>query len=371
METPLSLKQQTISKISGDTSQISSAARSILISLPFIGPTEDGHGDEEAAIFHPVYTHQLFSGENIPGYQPRRDLLPVEYHLGHSDGIAGSSVSELLIQVVLAPSCLCCMLTIEIKEIEKVKETHSFDDSEEIDSLKRKRKVDTFSDSPHKIKTPDISACRKSSDVDQGTQAKLEYFAAPPLSAYEIKVRLEKALPPIKTDIPEIEMFLSEPIGTIQKEFSVKRGVRKEMDLIVTIASGAEAFAYHEKVQKLARLFIESADDVDLQNKDDVGHWKLLYVFRKHILKNCDNYSFVGYMTLYHFQSPFRKPKPGVVVRICQALIIPPYQRLGIGRTMQHAVYESLVQNQQSSHDDDIHSIVEINVEDPGKYQYK
>jgi histone acetyltransferase 1 len=41
-----------------------------------------------------------------------------------------------------------------------------------------------------------------------------------------------------------------------------------------------------------------------------------------------------GYVTLFHFCSPFRKPIPGTIVRICQALILPPYQRAGHGRQM-------------------------------------
>ena len=108
----------------------------------------------------------------------------------------------------------------------------------------------------------------------------------------------------------------------------------------------------------------------------------MLYLFREH----CDlnimtserhddakfsplGYSFVGFITLFFFYSPFKKPKPGVVLRICQAMILPPYQRAGHGKVMVKVVYD-LAQGKygeiwSSDQKDLCHEIVEVNVEDP------
>ena len=64
-------------------------------------------------------------------------------------------------------------------------------------------------------------------------------------------------------------------------------------------------------------------------------------------------------MTLYYFENPFRKPIAGTIVRICQVLILPPYQRQNHGRHMLQALY-SYYNNADTDK-----NIVEINVEDP------
>jgi len=66
-------------------------------------------------------------------------------------------------------------------------------------------------------------------------------------------------------------------------------------------------------------------------------------------------------MTLYAFVAPFRKPEPGTVMRVCQALLLPPHQRAGHGRRMLHAVHDYFSRDDV----DAIADVVEINVEDP------
>jgi histone acetyltransferase 1 len=62
-------------------------------------------------------------------------------------------------------------------------------------------------------------------------------------------------------------------------------------------------------------------------------------------------------MTVFHFLSPFKKPKPGTIARVCQVLILPPYQRVGHGKVLLQQLYDI-------AHDTS-NDIVEINVEDP------
>jgi histone acetyltransferase 1 len=72
-------------------------------------------------------------------------------------------------------------------------------------------------------------------------------------------------------------------------------------------------------------------------------------------------------MTLYHFTSHFRKPLPGTVLRICQVLLLPPYQRSGHGQRMLTIIHEWAdgTFNHSLPTDLAVNDIVEINVEDP------
>ena len=166
-----------------------------------------------------------------------------------------------------------------------------------------------------------------------------------------------------------IEEYLSAPIGEIMHEYSRTNKKDQKTDYILTIASGSSSNTqqYHNRVQNLAIWYIETADAVDVSTLDG-GFWKVMYLFQKHSNKtsideekNLDSkndfkYSFVGYTTLFHFYSPFRIPKGGQIVRICQVFIMPPFQRSGHGAQMIHQVYR-MAQDQDE--------IVEINVEDP------
>lgn len=172
--------------------------------------------------------------------------------------------------------------------------------------------------------------------------------------------------------------YLQQPLGNIINEY--KRTVQGyntsevadaksdgiEAEFVITLADGSDKMVsdYHNKVQGMAMFFIETADDVDLSSNEGGGHWKCIYVYRRH---EADKYSLVGYTTLFHFNSPFRKPKPGIVMRVCQAIVLPPYQRGGHGSMMLNEVYKiaegrSGIDGSAESGSDEI---VEVNVEDP------
>jgi histone acetyltransferase 1 len=170
--------------------------------------------------------------------------------------------------------------------------------------------------------------------------------------------------------------YLDQPIGRIVKSYLRKINKSKaEAKFVITIAEGTEKEAshYQESIQKLARWFIETADDVDLSGnadnrEDGGGYWSVLYLFREHSASHREDndtadivrYSLAGYITLFHFHAPFKKPEPGIVLRVCQALIFPPYQRAGHGSDMLQSVYEYAEKYAPEGS-----KIVEVNVEDP------
>ncbi len=98
--------------------------------------------------------------------------------------------------------------------------------------------------------------------------------------------------------------------------------------------------------EKLAMWFIETADSVDF--KDD--KWEALFVFKK--APAGQQPDLVGYTTLYTFLNPVL----GAKLRICQALILPKYQKRGIGRELISAVYRECKVRP---------NVVEVTVEDP------
>ena len=171
--------------------------------------------------------------------------------------------------------------------------------------------------------------------------------------------------------------YLQQPLGRVLSEY--KRTVQGnntdeadaksdgiEAEFVLTLADGSDKMVadYHNKVQGMTMFFIETADNVDLSSNEGGGHWKCIYVYRRH---EADKYSLVGYTTLFHFNSPFCKPKPGIVMRVCQAIVLPPYQRGGHGSMMLNEVYKiaegrSGIDGSAESGSDEI---VEVNVEDP------
>jgi GNAT superfamily N-acetyltransferase len=139
---------------------------------------------------------------------------------------------------------------------------------------------------------------------------------------------------------------------------------------------------FHRRVQKWAPWFIENGDDVD----PEAGEWELLYLVHRtqahththtqegaeaggakenhththtHTATATDtnnqeegHWSFAGYLTLYAFTNPFK----GKSLRICQVLILPPYQRQGHGQKLLRAAYTL-------ARERDI--VYEVTVEDP------
>jgi histone acetyltransferase 1 len=185
------------------------------------------------------------------------------------------------------------------------------------------------------------------------------------MSVEEIREALSGALPPIVDGTAGEEEegggFLPSPVGAALVEYRVASGD----DFVLSLAAGAECADYHRSVQKLAPWFIETADDVDVASEEG-GFWRVMYLFRRHDAE--ERYSLAGYATLFHFRSPFRRPEAGTVVRVCQALILPPYQRRGHGRRMLKAVFawaEGRCSDNELPERLRPDRVVEVNVEDP------
>ncbi|KAG7374074.1 histone acetyltransferase [Nitzschia inconspicua] len=315
--------------------------------------------------FRPEFTHQCVGEQELfAGYRPPKSVVEAarleirqgggggeqqqenddteailhKSHQWHHHHHHQNAIAELAVDISLAPSCESCHIQIHIQPQDEP-------------SAKR-IKLDTEDSS---MKT---------------------------LSEGEILDSLRIALPPIEegpTAANDVkEKFLSQPVGQMLEEYTVVQGNNQDsqsVDFVITLADGRDpkVAQYHHKIQPLALFYIENADNVDVGATDN-GYWKVLYVFQKHRTASKDAFSLVGYFTLFHFIALFHKPQPGIIVRICQALILPPFQGQGHGTRMFQAVYK-LAHNQYpevSNPSNQIdygavsqHVIVQVNVEDP------
>lgn len=312
--------------------------------------------------FAPEYTHQIFPGEFIPGYQPAVLTTDALIHTSFQH----PTTHELSINIRLSPSCRSCDVSIDVRP--KKRELAQLS----LSCIKRPKQAGDTDKESIEFRRPDcitqvdteagdvMDSCDASSLVGVGnqvTELRNENRDAR-MSVEDIQERLQRFLPfvCISNGEPSDESsYLSSPLGAVIAEYS-----RKGADFCLSLCEGKDCVDYHSAIQKLALFFIETADNVDVSDPA----WKILYLFRKHA---ADKYSLAGYMTLFNFCSPFRKPVGGTIVRVCQALVLPPYQRAGHGKSMLHSVFDrasgtcnSTIVSSARGED-----IVEINVEDP------
>jgi GNAT superfamily N-acetyltransferase len=104
------------------------------------------------------------------------------------------------------------------------------------------------------------------------------------------------------------------------------------------IAESVETQAYHERASTLAVHLIETASAIDVTDQ----RWTCFGLYEE---LSSSSYSFAGYATVFRFVSPLRKlPKGGdgirrvECVRLSQLIVLPPFQRLGLGMKLLFAI---------------------------------
>mmetsp|Transcript_20479 Transcript_20479/g.33711 ORF Transcript_20479/g.33711 Transcript_20479/m.33711 type:complete len:518 (+) Transcript_20479:83-1636(+) len=330
--------------------------------------------------FFPVYTHQCFPAEYISGWQPMSSAeqssqqvyqrwrygsvgeAPVAMQEKHASykNIDGQE-KQIEVNVLLSPSCDKCKIGVTTSTPPPLGSNVNTDEP----ATKKVKKV-TFEEADDKS-TKQLSI----DDVIKKIQSSIPPIVSVTINGSSTSTATDGA----KTDTTDFN-YLSHPIGAVVKSY--KRKIKynndtvEEGDFVITLAKGSDpsVASYHNAIQPLARWFIETADDVNISDEDG-GFWTVMYLFRKHDDKSPDNmkssrYSLAGYITLFHFHAPFRKPNPGIIVRVCQALILPTYQRAGHGSDLLLSVHEYA-----DRYLEDFASpstgmdIVEVNVEDP------
>ena len=351
--------------------------------------------DEELPPFRPVYTHQCFDNECITGWRPMpeaedqskqiyqswkesgNDGKLDELHKSYDNCCHDEAQAEgrIDLNLVLAPSCEHCQVVIQTERYEPPPPKVTEDYCKE-PAPKKKKIVSFVGIEPDKDAEDDTPNEKKEQLVIADIVEKLS-MTVPPIVSVKLNGTLNNDMLPTKNDDnqeggADIMGYLAKPIGKVFKKYNrkIKGGnnstTTEEAKFVITMADGSkpEVSRYHNAIQPLARWFIETADDVDISDTSR-GSWKVMYLFREHTEST---FSFVGYITLLHIHSPFRKPRSGTIVRVCQALILPPYHRAGHGSTMLHSLFEyaddaaKVVEEGATMPGMDI---IEVNVEDP------
>ena len=382
---------------------------------------------DATVVFRPEYAHQCFDGDTIRGYRPPlsdsdndKDSDDDDDRSVSSAMSASSSSSravaavvptkQLAVTVHLAPSGRTCAVRVDITNLQKMKKRRPRQQrqrhgrTKKVTLLQRpatkKRRIltviqeekksggsstttDDEDDHDDDDDDNDEGSCftlesrsNDSGDDDDDVSSREGVTRKRPMPVAEILHRLASALPTIVKDATPVEIaadYLRRAVGTVVMEYSRDKknatttttATATRDDFVLTLANGTAAAAYHNQVQRLAVLFIETADEVNVADCV-AGHWKVLYLFRK---LSSTKFALAGYVTLFFFTSPFRKPVPGTVVRICQALLLPPYQRAGHGLRLLQAVH-NLAHNTTTTTNKlppqlRVANVVEINVEDP------
>jgi GNAT superfamily N-acetyltransferase len=171
-----------------------------------------------------------------------------------------------------------------------------------------------------------------------------------------VRHQLSRALPDdnqVENTPPVASNTLSHPPGQLVCKFTQK-SLDGTLELYRATAHDTGASSLLHRAEKLAVWFIETADSVDFS--DD--RWEVLFLYANHAPTSAaasalGSREFIGYMTLFSFRNPIH----GTKIRVCQALVLPPWQGRGLGREMLLRVYEHIVHARED--------VSELTVEDP------
>ncbi|GIY90632.1 histone acetyltransferase type B catalytic subunit [Caerostris darwini] len=140
-----------------------------------------------------------------------------------------------------------------------------------------------------------------------------------------------------------------EPLGELLNTFSIKNDGREETYGIYRADNSTHGFIeYHEKMQTLILWFIDAASYIDETDE----RWDY-FILHQHIKDgSSDYYPFVGYATVYRYYAYPLKIRP----RISQMLVLPPYQKSGLGSKLLENIFDWYIKNPE---------VLDITVEDP------
>lgn len=139
------------------------------------------------------------------------------------------------------------------------------------------------------------------------------------------------------------------PMGELVHSFTSTEGKQYEVYKCRESTSGFRD--YHERLQAWVMFYIDAASYIDM----DDDSWRIFLMFEKYGGVGEHHYAIAGYLTVYQYYAYGREvnmKRP----RISQMLVLPNYQRQGLGVTLLDTVYKSY-------RGDD--KVVDITVEDP------
>lgn len=157
-------------------------------------------------------------------------------------------------------------------------------------------------------------------------------------------------------DLDEFVSSLSQessfkPLGELLSSFSIENGGQKETYGLYRADSTTPGFKeYHQRMQTLILWFIDGASYID----DEDERWDY-YVLHRHLDEDGKKYfPFVGYTTVYRYYAYPLNVRP----RISQMLILPSYQKRGLGSKVLEIIADCYVKDKD---------VLDVTVEDPSE----
>ncbi|EFX75805.1 hypothetical protein DAPPUDRAFT_306646 [Daphnia pulex] len=142
------------------------------------------------------------------------------------------------------------------------------------------------------------------------------------------------------------------PPGELLSTYSINKGsaAEKNFELYSCTIEEPSFRSYHERLQTFLLWYVDAASFIDV----DDDRWRFYLIFEKYPCDGSHRYALCGYATVYLYFAYPNKTRP----RISQFLVLPPFQRVGLGAELLNTIYRSFLKDS---------NILDITVEDPSE----
>ncbi|KAK1133061.1 hypothetical protein K0M31_014424 [Melipona bicolor] len=165
----------------------------------------------------------------------------------------------------------------------------------------------------------------------------------------------EKLAPQVHTNIDAFIESLKKddtfrPQGVLLHSFSINdEGCTRKFEVYKADMTYKGFKEYHQRLQTFVLWYIDAANFIDI----DDDRWHYFNMFEKYqTADGIIRYATIGFATVYQYYAYPRHTRP----RIAQVLILPPFQNMGLGTHLLHAIYREYIGRNQ---------VKDITVEDP------
>ncbi|XP_059607759.1 histone acetyltransferase type B catalytic subunit [Phlebotomus argentipes] len=144
-----------------------------------------------------------------------------------------------------------------------------------------------------------------------------------------------------------------QPFGEKIVQFDVKSdsGSERRFEIYFCDNSTPKFFPYHARFETFIMWYIDAASYIE----QDDHRWLFFFCFEKFTNKDGKScYASAGYGTVYQYYAYPEHVRP----RISQLIVLPPFQKLGIGSRLIRTIYDHFESNK---------SVIDITVEDPSE----
>jgi len=175
------------------------------------------------------------------------------------------------------------------------------------------------------------------------------------------KILAEKLQPGFLTNVDMFVASLSKeskfvPYGELVNSFKAGQDGEelKTYQIYYCDTSNSDFIRYHERLQTFVLWYIDGSSFIDT----DDANWRFFVCYERYKYEGKTMYAIAGYATVYQYYAYPKNIRP----RISQMLVLPPFQRQGIGANLLRTIY-----NQYLGMDE----VLDITVEDPSvDFQY-